>query len=158
MQKKANHIFCEADIFDIEYVVCHVGLLWRRLVNAKIKSLGVSGTEKRVLFCVARHPNLTQVQIAKILDLEPQNLIRTLDKLEQQGWIEKLADPEDRRVKCIVATISAKKIIKQINEISESVKPEILKGIDSTKIKAVVNNLASMRENLIQQLEQVEKE
>ena len=156
MTEKQKLAPCEADINDIEYIVCHVGLLWRRLINAKIKSLGVSGTEKRILFCVLRNPGCTQVQIASLLDLEPQNIIRVLDKLEQQQWLEKQASPQDRRVKLLYITADGKKIIAQIKKITDELKPHVLNNLDEKKIAMVVGHLSSMRENLFKQIESIE--
>jgi len=156
MSKKLDLPTCTTDTYDIEYLVCHVGLLWRRLLNAKIKSLGFSGTEKRVLFSIAHNPGLTQVQIATLLDLEPQNLMRSLDKLEKQNLIEKQADPNDRRIKCLSITPAAKKIITQIKALSDGIKPQVLSGFEAKNIQLVVDQLARMRENIMQQLEKVE--
>jgi|GEM_PF-3745965 MarR family transcriptional regulator for hemolysin len=157
MSKKPDLKTCTTDIFDIEYLVCHVGLLWRRLLNAKIKSLGISGTEKRVLFCIAHNPGLTQIQIANLLDLEPQNLMRSLDKLEQQKWIQKQSDPDDRRIKCLTITTTAHKVVAKIKKISDNLKPQILSGLDDKNLQVVINQLAKMRENIVEQLNEEEK-
>lgn len=157
MSNKLDVQTCSVNIYDIEYLVCHVGLLWRRLLNAKIKSLGISSNEKRVLFCIAHNPGLTQVQIASLLDLEPQNLMRSLDKLEKQGWIQKKTSENDRRIKCLSITPQAKKIITKIKTISDDIKPQVLTGIDSKQIQQVISQLTKMRENINQQLELEDK-
>jgi MarR family transcriptional regulator, transcriptional regulator for hemolysin len=157
MPKKSNPNLGTTDTVDIEYLVCHLGLLWRRLLNAKIKSLGVSGTEKRVLFCIAHNPGFTQVQIASLLDLEPQNLMRSLDKLEKLNWIQKQNDPDDRRIKCLTITTSAHKIIVKIKKLSDNIKPQILAGLDDKNIQVVISQLAKMRENISIQLAEEEK-
>jgi MarR family transcriptional regulator for hemolysin len=152
MSKKLKNDPIEVDIHDIEYLVCHVGNLWRKLLGIKIKSLGINVTEKRVLFAIGRYTGLTQVKIANLLELEPQNLIRSLDKLEKLGWIQKCADPEDRRVKCLSLTAQGKKMILQIQTLSNSIKPQILEGFDEKKIQQVVKHLSDMRENLFKEL------
>jgi MarR family transcriptional regulator for hemolysin len=141
------------DIHDIEYLICHVGNLWRRLIGNKIKSLGICITEKRVLFAVARHPGLTQIQLANLLELEPQNLMRSLDKLEKLKWIEKKADQKDRRAKCLFVTDAANKVIAKIQKISSEAKPQILSGIDEKNLKKLVGQLGDIRENLFKELE-----
>lgn len=140
------------DMHDIEYLICHVGNLWRRLLGKKIKSLGISVTEKRVLFAIVRHPGLTQVQIANLLELEPQNLIRSLDKLEKLGSIRRCADPNDRRVKCIAITDEGQKIISEIKKVSNEIKPQILLGLDDEAVQMVVKNLAEIKNNLFREL------
>jgi MarR family transcriptional regulator for hemolysin len=152
MSKKLKNDPIEVDIHDIEYLVCHVGNLWRKLLGIKIKSLGINVTEKRVLFAIGRYTGLTQIKIANLLELEPQNLIRSLDKLEKLGWIQKCADPDDRRVKCLSLTPQGKKMISQIQTLSNSIKPQILEGFDEKKIQQVVKHLSDMRENLFREL------
>lgn len=145
------------DSHDIEYLVCHVGLLWRRLLNAKAKALGISGTERRALFAIARHPGHTQAQLAMHLDLEPQNLMRAIDKLEKEKWIIKQSDANDRRVKHLYMTPKAKKIINEINVLSDHLKPLILSGIDPKQLQIVQCHLQKMRENVLAQLALIEK-
>lgn len=143
------------DIDDIEYLICHIAMVWRRLVYTKIKSLKISGTEKRVLFCVARFPGSTQIQVAHLLELEPQNLMRSLDRLEKRGWIAKTADKTDRRAKCLFITEEAKIIIKKIKLISDRLKPEILAGLSPQEVANMVKKLSNIRQNLLSQLEDV---
>lgn len=152
MSKKVKSPPLEIDINDIEYLVCHVGNLWRRLLGVKIKALGINVTEKRVLFAIARYSGLTQVQIANLLELEPQNLIRSLDKLANLELIKKCADPNDRRVKCLSITPQGKKMIEKILVLSNSIRPEILQGMDDKKIEQVVKHMGLIRENLLKEL------
>lgn len=154
MSTKADFTFSEADQDDIEYLVCHVGLLWRRLINDRVKALGLSGTEKRILCCIDRHPGMTQIRLAKLLDLEPQNLTRVLDNLEKQKLIEKRADCTDRRVRCLYLTAAAKKVIQRIVALSNEVKPDILSGIPEKNLKTAVRQLNAIRANLLAQLEE----
>jgi MarR family transcriptional regulator for hemolysin len=158
MSDKTKSMLCDADIHDIEYLMCHVNSLWRRFLNSKIKNLGISGTEKRVLFCVARNPGMTQVQIAKLLELEPQNLVRILDRLSEEEWIEKKADPEDRRVKCLSVTAKAEVIIDKVKSIGNNAKAEILAGVKNQDANMLLESLGSMRTNLLAQLEESDED
>jgi MarR family transcriptional regulator for hemolysin len=155
MQQKA-HKFYDDD--DIEFLVCQVGNLWRRLISFNIKKLGISITEKRILVCASNHPGLTQIQIATHLDLEPQNLMRSLDKLEKNKLIKKELDPNDRRIKCLYITANAKKILAKIKEISEEFKPNLLQDIDEKNLKLLFKNLKLIRDRLISQLELSDRE
>ncbi|MDX1900880.1 MAG: MarR family transcriptional regulator [Gammaproteobacteria bacterium] len=156
MSTKTDFTFSEADQNDIEYLVCHVGLLWRRLINDRVKALGLSGTEKRILCCVNRHPGITQIQLAKLLDLEPQNLTRVLDRLDQQKLIQKRADCSDRRVRCLHVTAAAKKLIQRIVALSNEVKPNVLAGIPEKNLQTAVRQLNAIRANLLAHLQETE--
>jgi len=145
----------EIDIQDIEYLVCCVAMLWRRLLHVKIKSLDISITEKRILFCIGRYPGYTQIKIANLLDLEPQNLLRELDKLEKKGLIKKSPDTKDRRVNCLKITSKAEKVIQEIQSISDKIKPEILSGMSYEKTQTLVEHLSDVRKNLMQMLDKL---
>ena len=41
---------------DIEYLVCDVALLWRRILNTHSKQLGISNVERRLIINVDRNP------------------------------------------------------------------------------------------------------
>jgi DNA-binding MarR family transcriptional regulator len=138
MSDKINPMLCDTDIHDIEYLICHVNSLWRRFLNTKIKNLGISGTEKRVLFCVARNPGMTQVQIAKLLELEPQNLVRIL--------------------KCLSVTAKAEVIITKIKSIGNNAKAEIFAGVKNQDAKVLLESLGYMRANLLAQLEESDED
>jgi MarR family transcriptional regulator for hemolysin len=142
----------ELDVEDIEYLICHIAMLWRRVLNAKTKSLGIYGTERRVLICIARNPGLNQIQIANLLELEPQNLLRSLDKLEQLNWIKKRADTNDRRIKCLFITEESKKIVSQLKSIKKKIKPQILSGLNEEKTQQLLQYLTLIRENLFKEL------
>ena len=142
----------QLDVENIEYLICHIAMLWRRVLNAKTKSLGIYGTERRVLVCIAHNPGLNQIQIANLLELEPQNLLRSLDKLEQLNWIKKCADKNDRRTKCLFITEEAKKIVAQLKSINKSIKPQILSGLNEEKIQQLLLHLTLIRDNLFKEL------
>lgn len=158
MPNKVDLTTCVTDINDIHQIVCNVGSLWRRLFFARIKSAGISGTEARALLCISLNPGLTQIQAATLLDLEPQNLMRSLDKLEENGWIRKQADANDRRIKCLHVTPEAKSILAHLRAVIDEIKLQVLSGIDAKDVELVVRELGKMRENLIQQLRSAEKE
>lgn len=152
MSNKQKQLEKALSVQSIEYMIYHITCLWRRLINYRIKHLGVSGTEKRILFHVARNPGMSQVHIANYLELEPQNLMRSLDKLEKMGWIKRCSDVKDRRVKCIYITENAEAIITKISDITSHIKQEILSGITDKKIQEVTESLSLIRQNLTEAL------
>ncbi len=133
---------------ELSYLVCHVAMLWRKLLNERVRALGINGMERRTLVAVADYPGATQIQIARLLDVEPQNLGRALDDLMAQGFLEKRVDPADRRARCLFVTIKGKKLLKRIHELNCALKPGILTGLAETEHRKIAQHLGSMRSNL----------
>lgn len=52
----------------------------------------------RIMHAIYANPDLTQSQLAELLDIRPQSLTRALAELEEEGYIERSRDKADRRV------------------------------------------------------------
>lgn len=61
-------------------------LVARRFEEA-MRSAGISTSEFGVLACVNDEPGITQAGIARQLDIRPQALTSTIDKLRRRGYI-----------------------------------------------------------------------
>ena len=133
---------------DIEFLICDVAILWRRLVGARSKELGISNIERRIMLQAKRHPGATQVEIANLIDIEPQNLIQPLDKLIANGWIEKRGDDKDRRVKRIFLTEPSKPILSKIHAIGDTIRPEILGNMSKADAEKLMQQLTEMKQRL----------
>ena len=51
-----------------------------------------------------QHEGINQAGLAELLELEPISLARCLDRMEQAGWVERRADPADRRARLLYMT------------------------------------------------------
>jgi MarR family transcriptional regulator for hemolysin len=141
---------------DIEFLICDVAILWRRAFSAHNKQLGISNIERRIIIQAGRYPGATQVEIANLIDVEPQNLIQPLDKLLAREWIEKRSDAEDRRVKRIFLTSKSKAIMAKINSIGNTIRPDILTDMSTAEVEKLMRQLSKMKNNLESFLEQSE--
>lgn len=142
----------KAKMDEIEYLICDVANLWRKVLSAETKQLNISGLERRVLYNIEPQPGLNQVQIANITEIEPQNLIRILDKLEQAGLIEKQNDPKDRRTKRIYITLQGRTVNSEIRAIAKSIQPSLLVNVDPNKVQELMAALGTIKENLMDYL------
>ena len=51
----------------------------------------------KVLGHLSRNEGISQARLAELTDTDPMTLVRTLDRMQQDEWIERRPDPEDRR-------------------------------------------------------------
>lgn len=140
---------------DIEFLICDVAILWRRIFGLLTQDLGISNIERRIILNVDRHPGATQIEIANLIDIEPQNLIKPLDKLTELDWLEKRADPKDRRIKRLFLTKHCQPILKKIHKIGDTLRPIILSHMSEAETKKFMGNLATMQDNLQQQIDEI---
>ena len=79
------------------FIVKDVYRLWVRLFEQRIPQLGMTFTQCKVLVFLSRNEGTTQAKLAEASDTEPMTLVRVLDRMEHDGWIERRPDPADRR-------------------------------------------------------------
>jgi MarR family transcriptional regulator for hemolysin len=133
---------------DIEFLICDTALLWRRLLNSQSKLIGISNIERRIIINVERLPGATQIEIANLLEIEPQNLIRPLDKLVADNLIEKRPDSKDRRSNSLFITQKCRTILTKIYKMMDTLRPIALANISTEEIKQLKENLLKIKGNL----------
>src|SRR5205085_12533645 len=69
----------------------------RKAFDRRAVGMGVTRAQWKVLFRLERQPNLRQIELADMLDVEPITLSRIIDRLEGAGLVERVAGPGDRR-------------------------------------------------------------
>jgi DNA-binding MarR family transcriptional regulator len=63
-----------------------------------------------VLSALDRSPIRTQAALAQAIGADKTRIIPTLDELQQQGYIERVPDPDDRRARLLEITESGRSI------------------------------------------------
>jgi DNA-binding MarR family transcriptional regulator len=63
-----------------------------------------------VLSALDRGAMRTQAALAEVISADKTRIIRTLDRLQEQGFIERFPDPDDRRVRLLAITESGRAV------------------------------------------------
>ena len=138
---------------EIEHSICDVSQLWKRMFNAAMKEIGLSNSERRTLVNIKRFPGITQIELARKLDIEPQNILRVLDRLEEKQWIEKKQDPNDRRAKRIYTTLKAAPILERIFNKATKLHNRVLNSMSPQEVNACHEILNKIKARLTEELE-----
>ena len=70
----------------------------------------------------------SQRELATLMRIEPPTLVRHLDKLAEEGLVERRPDPDDRRVVRVVVTDAGRKRLAELHDVAHEVDEE-LRGI-----------------------------
>jgi MarR family transcriptional regulator, transcriptional regulator for hemolysin len=101
-----------------------------------------------VLIRLDRSEGLKQSELAEILDLQPISLTRLLDRLAENGLIERRADPNDRRANRLYLTPAARPLIEQLGKLGLDMMDTVLDGLDGKANERLLRDLALMKDNL----------
>jgi MarR family transcriptional regulator, transcriptional regulator for hemolysin len=125
-----------------------VARMLRTYADQRARQFGISRAQWVVLMRLDRSEGLKQSELAEILDLQPISLTRLLDRLAENGLIERRADPNDRRANRLYLTPAARPLIEQLGKLGLDMMETVLDGLDGKANERLLRDLALMKDNL----------
>jgi DNA-binding MarR family transcriptional regulator len=119
----------------------------RKAFDRRAVGLGVTRAQWKVLFRLERQPGLRQIELADMLDIEPITLSRIVDRLEEGGLVERVADPADRRAWRLHVTARAQPLVEKLHAVADEMIANAFAGIDPNHIAITRAVLGRVREN-----------
>src|SRR3954464_4408376 len=135
---------------EILFTISDVGRLLRTYADQKARLHGQTRAQWAVLLKLERHEGLKQSDLADDLDIQPITLTRLVDRLCDNGLIERRPDPNDRRAKRLYLTPAARPLLDRIDAQVEELAETVLAGVDAAAVGVLLSHLGLARENLKQ--------
>jgi MarR family transcriptional regulator, transcriptional regulator for hemolysin len=139
---------------EFAFIINDVARMLRTFADHKARQLGATRAQWAVLARLDRFEGLKQSELAEMLDLQPITLTRLLDRLCDSGMIERRADPNDRRAKRLFLTPAARPLLEQLGDLGETLMTTALAGVDRESVERMVAQLAIVKENLREAIQQ----
>jgi MarR family transcriptional regulator, transcriptional regulator for hemolysin len=114
----------------------------------RARALGLTLPQCKALVHLADHEGISQVQLGELTDLEPMTLVRILDRMESDGWLERRNDPADRRTRCLFLKAGAKPLMDDIWHLVDLTRREAFAGIPRKHADLLIELLAKIQSNL----------
>lgn len=122
---------------------------WRSYFAHELEASGQSVTKARALiYLTEAHKELSQKELANLLNIEEPSVVRMLDGLEKEGLIERKVAQHDKRSKHISVTTAAAPVIQQIQEIAQRVRTDGLKGISRENLQVAYDVMQMISKNV----------
>ncbi|WDA40428.1 MarR family winged helix-turn-helix transcriptional regulator [Erythrobacter sp. BLCC-B19] len=121
----------------------------RRLFDDRVRGIGLTGPQARLLLALERHPDQNQAFYAERLEIEPITLTRIVDRLEDAGWIERQADPADRRARILHLTDKSRGIVSRLRMSVEGLTEDMLEGFAPDERAVFAQMLDRIAANLL---------
>jgi MarR family transcriptional regulator for hemolysin len=133
---------------EFAFTINDVARLLRTYADQRARQLGMTRAQWAVLVRLERSEGLKQSELAELLDLQPITLTRLIDRLCENGMIERRADPNDRRAKRLFLTAAARPLMQQLAALGEDVMSVVLEGLSRPEIEATLAKLVAIKDNL----------
>jgi MarR family transcriptional regulator, transcriptional regulator for hemolysin len=130
------------------YLLHDVARLLRKRFDQKAKDLGLTRAQWRVIAHLAKNEGMHQAALADLLEIEPITLVRILDRLAEQGLIERRQHPTDRRIWTLFLKDAARPLLLTLRPIGDTTRAEAFAGISEADQDSLTRTLAQMKSNL----------
>lgn len=110
--------------------------IWRMRLDERLRPLGLSQTRWLAILHLSKSPDgLPQTELAARLSISHASLSPQIDRLVQDGWVERRSDLDDRRCKTILLTERAKSLSREIKQTAAGLRAELLQGLNDEDIR-----------------------
>ena len=112
-----------------------VARLWRAEIDRRLAAFGLTESRWLILLHLSRLGEAaTQRELAEAVGVRGPTLVRTLDRLEAEGLIERRTEAGDRRTKSVHLRADAVPVLERIETTAAAVRAEILSGMSHAEV------------------------
>jgi DNA-binding MarR family transcriptional regulator len=132
-----------------EFLLTDVARQYKTLFNRRFQPLlGLTQAQSRTLIHLNRNEGINQAGLAELLEIQPITLARAIDRLEADGWVERRADPKDRRAFTLHLLPKAQPALDEMRELALSLREQTLNHLSDEERQAFVKALAIIQNNI----------
>jgi DNA-binding MarR family transcriptional regulator len=138
------------------FALGEVQRLMRAYADKEAARYGITRAQWAVLAKVERSEGMKQTELAEQLEMQPITLTRLIDKLCDNGWIERRGDDNDRRVNRLYLKKAARPLLGKLAGLKAEITAAALEGISPAEAERLVTQLESIKENVRNALQSIE--
>ena len=133
---------------DLSFLLSHASHVLATRMNSAFAEIGITPRE----YCVLAHAmggQYTQIELAKLADLDKTTMLNTTDYLEREGYAERTPSPADRRARIITVTADGASLVTAGGEIADRVHREVLDALPEAQREVFTGALTSLVTGLL---------
>ncbi|WP_374718149.1 MarR family winged helix-turn-helix transcriptional regulator [Neobacillus sp.] len=141
-------------------VLREIGMIARALdsiSNIEFKEFALTKGQYLYLVRICENPGIILEKLTEMIKVDRTTASRAIKKLEMNGFIEKRADPHNKKIKKLYPTEKGERVypfIRRENDYSNAV---ALNGLSETEVETLFNLLQRVRKNIEKDWDYVKK-
>ena len=128
---------------DLSFMLAHASHVLATRMTAAFAEIGITPRE----YCVLHHAasgELTQIELARLSDLDKTTMVVTLDELEEAGYAERRPSRADRRARVVVVTDEGRRLVAAGHQIADRVHAEVLDELPPASRQVFMDSLTAL--------------
>ena len=122
----------------------------RRCIEKKVNHTGVYQSQHRLLMHLNHHPNCSQIEIAREMEISPAAVAVSLKKLESGGYIMRETTESDSRTHRVTITKKGRSVIERSEQMFWETEKAMFEGFSEEEMQSLRQFLERIYENLIE--------
>ena len=119
-----------------------------RELTQGLREFGLRVPEWRALAALHARKHCTMSELADLATIDRTTLTRTVDRMQDAGWLSRLADGDDMRVTRLELTAAGRKLFDKVWPTAQRLNELALAGLSKAEIQQLHKTLERMRSNL----------
>ncbi len=130
------------------FTVGELARLVRAYADRQAARYGITRAQWAVLTKVERFEGMNQSELAEQMEMQPITLTRLVDRLCDNGWIERRDDETDRRVNRLYLRKAARPLLAKLSGLRSEITATALDGINPADAHRLLTQLETIKENV----------
>jgi DNA-binding MarR family transcriptional regulator len=130
------------------FALAELQRLVRAYADKQAARYGITRAQWAVLAKVERFEGLKQSELAEQMEMQPITLTRLIDRLCDNGWIERRSDDADRRVNRLYLRKAARPLLGKLSGLRSEITATALEGINPSDAQRFLAQLETIKENV----------
>jgi DNA-binding MarR family transcriptional regulator len=116
--------------------------------SERLLQLGISMAQLHILYTLQRTGEMPMSRLAEVLNVSLSNATGLIDRIEERGFVERTRVAEDRRVVLIRVTDAGRRMLDEVDAVSDELLRSVFDRIGRSQIAGVGRALAALRRGL----------
>jgi DNA-binding MarR family transcriptional regulator len=132
------------------FLVRDVYRLYAKHFERCAREIDLTLAQCKVLAHLSRNEGISQARLAEVTDTDPMTMVRTLDRMQQDQWIERRPDPLDRRAYRLYLRDAARPITQRMWKLADQTRQEALAVLSVAEREQLMGLLERVHGALLQ--------
>jgi MarR family transcriptional regulator, transcriptional regulator for hemolysin len=132
------------------FLVRDVYRLYAKHFERYAREIELTLPQCKVLGHLSRNEGISQARLAELTDTDPMTLVRTLDRMQLDEWIERRPDPDDRRAHRLYLREAAKPVMQRMWKLADQARQDALSPLSMAEREQLVGLLERVQGSLLQ--------
>ncbi len=119
-----------------------------RALNQALRGFGLRVPEWRALATIYARHRCTMSELADLTTIDRTTLTRTVDRMEEAGWVARRPDADDMRVVRLALTAAGERLFARIWPTVARLNDAALSGVSAGTVEKLHATLVQMKANL----------